>query len=131
MRGASGDAPVEDQLHVVGTPQVNVLPDDLLEQHPSLDGAVEDLGQGELRLKHGDVVADARRPVGSGERVRQARQPFAQQGVDPRRRQAVGQALHHRRVGASQDAVVQRLERDVPLGGRSAPRPSAAPARRR
>ena len=71
--GAFVDASVEDQLHVVGTSQVDVLPDDLLEQHPPLDGPVEDLGQRELRLQHGDVVAHARRPVGGGEGVRQTR----------------------------------------------------------
>ena len=63
---------------MVGTAQVEVLAHDLLEEDPPLDGAVEDLGEGELRLKHRDVVADAHRPVGGGERVRQARQPFAQ-----------------------------------------------------
>ena len=46
---ASGDASVEDQLHVVGAAEVEVLAHDLLEEDPSLDGAVEDLRQGELR----------------------------------------------------------------------------------
>ena len=50
------------------------------------------------------------------ERVRQARQPLAQQGVDLRRVQAGGDAPHARRVGATQDAVVERLEGDALLG---------------
>ena len=57
--GASGDASVEDQLHVVGTSQVDFLPDDLLEQHPALHGPVEDLDQRELGLQYRDFVADA------------------------------------------------------------------------
>ena len=82
---ASGDASVEDQLHVVGTSRVEVLAHHLFEEDASLHRTVEDLRQGELRLQDRHVAADARRPVGGGERVRQARQPLAQQGVDLRR----------------------------------------------
>ncbi|EAR22041.1 hypothetical protein NB231_06621 [Nitrococcus mobilis Nb-231] len=33
-RGAPGDAPIEDQLHLIGASEVDVLADDLLEEHP-------------------------------------------------------------------------------------------------
>ena len=54
-------------------------------------------------------------PVAGREGVRQTGQPLAQQRVDPRRRQPVGQPLHPRGVRAAQDAVVERFERDAPL----------------
>ena len=50
------------------------------------------------------------------DRMREARQPLAQQRVDLRRVQFLGQTLRQRRIGAGQDAVVQRLERDAALG---------------
>ena len=54
-------------------------------------------------------------PVADPERMRQPRQPLAQQRVDPRRRQGVRQPLDRLRVVAAQDAVVERLECDAPL----------------
>ena len=114
-RGPSRDASVEDQLHAVGPPQVEVLADRLLEEHAPLHGPVEDLGERELGLQDGDLVADPGRPVVARERVRQALEPLAQQVVDPLRRQFAGQPLSQRRVGTRQDAVVQRLEGDAAL----------------
>ena len=113
--GASGDAPVEDQLHVVGAAHVEVLAQHLFEEDPPLRRSVEDLGPSELRLQNRDVVADALLPVAGRERMRQPRQPLAQQRVHPRRRQGVRQPLHAVGVVAPQDAVVERLERDTPL----------------
>ena len=66
--------------------------------------------------QHGEFVADARRPVVARERVRQALEPLAQQVVDPLRGQRVGEFLRQRRVGAGQEAVVERLEGDAALG---------------
>ena len=113
--GASGDAPVEDQLHVVGAAHVEVLAQHLVEEDPPLRRSVEHLGPSELRLQNRDVVPDALFPVGGLEGVRQPSQPFAQQLVDLLRRQPVGQPLHRLGVRAAQDAVVERLERDAPL----------------
>ena len=75
--GALGDAPVEDELHMVGTAEVEVLAHDLLEEDPPLDGPVEHLGEGELGLEDRDVVADAGPAVRHRVRMRQARQALA------------------------------------------------------
>ena len=48
--GASADAPVEDQLHVVGSSHVEVLAHHLLEEDPSGQRSVEDLGAARIRL---------------------------------------------------------------------------------
>ena len=112
---ASVDAPVEDQLHVVGPAHVEVLAHHLLEEDPPLRGPVEDLGQSELGLENRDIVADALSPVGGREGVGQAGQPLAQQRIDLPRRQPVGQPLQAFGVRAAQDAVVERLVGDAPL----------------
>ena len=96
--GASIDASVEDQLHVVGSPHVEVLAHHLFEEGPSGQRPVEDLGAGEFGLQHRDVVVDALLPVAGRERVRQPGQPLAQQRVDPRGRQAVGVLRHAKRL---------------------------------
>ena len=114
--GASVDAPVEDQLHLVGTAHVEVLAQHLFEEDPSLHRPVEDFGAGELGLQHGDVVADALLPVAGLEGVRQPGQPLAQQRIDLVCRQSVGEPLHRLGVRAAPDAVVERLERNAPLG---------------
>ena len=115
--GASVDAPVEDQLHVVGATHVEVLAQHLFEEDPSLRRSVEHLGPSELRLQNRDIVADAPLPVAGRERMRQPRQPLAQQGIDPRC--AVSPSANRcSRVGdrrSAGDAVVERLERDAPL----------------
>ena len=59
--GAPGDAAVEDQLHLVGAADVEVLADDLLEEDAAGDRAVEDLGEGELGLQDGQRRSGSRR----------------------------------------------------------------------
>ena len=61
--GASADAPVEDQLHVVGSSHVEVLAHHLLEEDPSGHRPVEDLDARKFGLQHRDVIADALLPV--------------------------------------------------------------------
>jgi len=61
------------RLTLSGAPGVEVVPDDLFEEHPPRDRVVQHLGQGTLRLQHGNVVAVTGGPVGGGERVRQDR----------------------------------------------------------
>ena len=114
---AVDDSAVEDQAHLVGAADVEVVADDLLEEDPPRHRLVEHLGQGELGLQDRDVVAVAGGAVGGGERVRQDRQPLAQQRVDLRRSQAVADRLQRGRVVDRGEPVVQRLERNAGLGG--------------
>ncbi|GAA0730799.1 hypothetical protein GCM10010199_46590 [Dactylosporangium roseum] len=71
------DAPVEDQPDVVGAAQVEVVVDDLFEEDPSGDRFVEHLGQGELGLQDGDLIAVVGGAVRCGERMRQPAQSLA------------------------------------------------------
>ena len=75
-RGALADAPAEDQLHVIGPADVQILADHFLEENPTGSRLVQDLGQRELCLEDRYVVAVAGRAILRGKRVRQPRQPF-------------------------------------------------------
>jgi hypothetical protein len=86
---------------VVRAADVEVVADDLLEEDPPGDGLIKHLGEGELGLQDRQVVAVAGGDVIGGERVRQFAQPFAQQGVDVRRAEAVADGLQRRRVPAA------------------------------
>jgi hypothetical protein len=114
---AAHQAPVEDQRDLVGSADVEVVADDLLEEDPPGHRFVQHLGQGELGLQDGDVVAVARGPVGRAKRVRQDRQPPAQQRVDLLRSKTVADGLQRRRILDRGEPVIQRLERDAGLGG--------------
>ena len=99
---------------------VEVVPDELLEEHPPGDRPVQHLGHGELRLPDRDVVAVARGPIDGGERVRQNRQPPAQQRLDLLGAQSLADPLQPGQVsGVVQggEPVVQRGEPDPGLGG--------------
>ena len=63
--GVRADDPaVEDQLHLVGAAEVEVLADHLLEEQAAVHRPVEHLGERELGLQDRDVVAVAGLPVG-------------------------------------------------------------------
>lgn len=115
-RGTLGDAPVEDQADLLGTTQIEVLPDQFLEQMTPGHGSVEDLGAGEFGLKDRQFIAEAGGTIRGGEGLGQAGKPFAHHRVDLLRRQAVQYPLQGRRVRAPEQTVVQCLKGDPRLG---------------
>src|SRR3990172_2295555 len=68
-RGPAADAAVEDQLHLIRTPQVEVVADHLLEEHAPLHPVVEHLGERKLRLEDRKLIAIARTAVRRRERM--------------------------------------------------------------
>ena len=104
---------VEDQLQLVGSAYVEVFADDLLEEDAACHGLIEHLGQGELGLKNRNIVAITGLTVFGRKRMGQTAEPFAQEAVDLLGRQPVADRLGLLRVGAGQDAVVERLEVDA------------------
>jgi hypothetical protein len=74
---AAHQAAVKDQGDLIGSADVEVVADDLLEEHPPRHRLVEHLGQGELDLQDRQVVAVSRVAIGGGEWMRQSGQPFA------------------------------------------------------
>ncbi len=110
------DPAIEYEADPVGAADVEVLADDFFEEHPARQGPVQDLGQGELGLEDGDVVAVSGPPVRRGERVRQTGEPLADEPVDLGWVQAVTDVLEATGVGAGREAVVERFEPDPCFG---------------
>jgi hypothetical protein len=61
---------VEDQADPVRPTDIEVVADDLFEEHPAIDWFVEHLGQRELGLQDRELISVAGVPVGVTERVR-------------------------------------------------------------
>ena len=89
----TADTSLEDQGDLVGTPEIEVVTDHLLEEDPPAEGPVEGLGQGELGLEDRDVVAITGAPVRPAEWVGQETEPLTHQTID------VGGARAGRRCG--------------------------------
>lgn len=101
---------------MVGPADVEVLADDLLEEHAPLLRAVEDLRERELRLQDGGLVTQPRGAVCGRERMRQPRQPLARQGVDLGGAELTADLCQPLGILATQDAVVERFEGNALLG---------------
>ena len=114
--GLPRDAAIENELHVIGPAEVEILAHDLFEQMAACARPVEDLGQGEFRLEDRELVAIPRGTVGGGEGMRQAAEPLAHDGVDFRRIQGLGDALHAGGRVSGPDAIVERFVGDAALG---------------
>ena len=78
-RGAPSDSAIEDELHLAGPPDVQVLADDLLEEDAPVHRPVQHLRQRELGPQDRHTVAVASPAITSIERMGQSRQPLAQQ----------------------------------------------------
>src|SRR5271156_2380534 len=96
-----GYPPLEDQLHVIGPADVEVLAEHLLEEHAAGEWPVEDVGQGELSLKDRNVVTIAGCSILGCEGVRDARQPLSEQRVDLLSRESIAELLQSSGVGAA------------------------------
>jgi hypothetical protein len=119
-RSAAFQPPVEDQRDLIGAAGVEVVPDDLLEEHPPGHRPVQHLGQRELGLPDRDLIPVAGGPVRRGERVRQDRQPLAQQRIDLVWAEPIAdplQPLGIGRVVEGGEAVIQCGEPDPRLRG--------------
>lgn len=114
-RCAPADPAIEDQRHLAGPTDVQVLSDDLLEEDAPGHRPIQHLRQRELGLQDRHAVAVAGAAITPIERMGQPRQPLAQQPVDLLVVQSIADALQRLGVGAGQHPVVQRLELDATL----------------
>src|SRR6516225_6589851 len=105
--GARVDPPVEDQLHLVGTAQVEVFANDFLEEDSAAQRAIQDLSQGKLGLENGQVVAVASGAILRGKGMGQAGQPAAQELIDLLGSELFTDGLLG--ISTGSEAVVQRL----------------------
>ena len=71
------DSPLEDELYVVGTTQIEVFANDFFKEDTAAQGTIQNLGQGKLGLENGQVVAVASGAILRGKGMGQAGQPAA------------------------------------------------------
>ena len=114
--GSLGYSVLKDELDVVGSTEIEVLADLFLEENSAMHWWIQDLGDGELDLGHGNVVTIAGRLLLHRERTRETALPLPEEFVDSLRSQAVGQLLHPSWVIALQDPVGQFLVANAFLG---------------
>src|ERR1700726_1539865 len=81
-RRAAAHLAVEHQAHLAGAADIEVLADHLFEENAPGHRLVEYLGERELGLQDGEVVAIAGGAIAGRKRMRQASQPFAQQAIN-------------------------------------------------
>ena len=103
---------IKDQLHLARSADVEILPDDFLEEHPTRYRPVQHLRQREFRLQDGDLVTVSGLAIRGRERMRQLAQPLPQQGIDLVRAQAITDCLQPLGIVTAQHSIVERLETD-------------------
>jgi hypothetical protein len=96
-------------LHLVGATDVEIVANDLLEEFSTVDGTVEDLGETDLHLKDGKLVAVPGGAVFGGEGMWQSFEPTAKEGVDVVGAEGTANLLQCFRVLAAEETVVERL----------------------
>lgn len=70
------------QLHLFGSAQIDIFPDDFLKEAASADGSIPDLGERKLRLQDRQLVAVTGSAAFGPKGMRQPAQPFAKKGLD-------------------------------------------------
>ena len=65
---AARDPTIEDQLHLIGPADVEILADDLFEEAAPGDGTIKDLGQRELGLQDRELIPIPGGAMGPGKR---------------------------------------------------------------
>ena len=77
-RGAAADSTIKNQLHLTGPADIQILPNDFLEEGPPGDRAVQNLGERKLGLQNRDLLPVTGLPIFGGKWVRQLAEPFPQ-----------------------------------------------------
>ena len=81
-RSAPGDPALEKELDPIGTANVEVVTDDLLEKLAATQGTVEDLCEADLHLKDRELVLESGFSVSAVEGMWQPLEPFAEEDFD-------------------------------------------------
>jgi hypothetical protein len=81
-RRVASNFAAEEELDAIRPPEIEVVAQDFLEEVPTLQGSVEDVGHAELELPDRQLVAIAGGPVLAGERMREASKPAPEEAID-------------------------------------------------
>src|ERR1700704_115684 len=104
------EAERKQQVDAVGTPEVEVLADDGLEEVPALDRAIEYLSQADFELAEGQLVIVAGRAFVGGHRPREPLRPAVEEPLNVGGAERIADGLQRGRVGAGQEPVVEALK---------------------
>jgi len=115
--GVAADLAAEDDLHVGGPAEVEVVGDERFEEAAGVAGCVEHDGAGDLDLAHRALPPVAGVPIRLAQRQRQAGQPALDEDVDRAGPEPVADRLEHGGVGAGGEPVGQLAEGQPGLGG--------------
>ena len=77
-----GHAPIEDQLDLLGTADIQVFANHILEENPAADRTVQHLSQGQLDLQDRDLVSVSGLSVSGRKGVGQSTEPFSKEDID-------------------------------------------------
>jgi hypothetical protein len=73
---------VKDELHLLGTTDVQVFLDHVFKEDASADRSIQYLGKRKFDLEDGKLITLSGLTVLAGEGVGESSQPFAQEGID-------------------------------------------------
>ena len=108
-RRASCDLTVDDQRHLLGASQIEMVPDGGLEAGPAVDGPIEHCGVGDLHLSRREVPVEPGCPVSVDQWAGQPGQPLLQAGTEMTGRELLAQPVRRRWILDRSQPVVDRL----------------------
>src|SRR6266508_3143195 len=114
---AFGDPAVEDDLHLIGASQIQVVSDDSLEESAGSARGVEHDGARYLDLTHRQLPPIARRTISGGERGRDDRSPTVEEGLEVGGAETVTDLLQGGRIITGGEPGGQLAEADASLDG--------------
>jgi hypothetical protein len=105
---AFDDSAAKDERHLVGTTEIEVVADDFLEEDPSGERAIQDLGEGERCLEDREVIAVATSPaIRPGEGMGKDSKPLSGEAVDLGGVEAITDGLEAPGLFAGSEPIVE------------------------
>jgi len=92
-RRSSTHFTIKNKLYLTGATDVEILPDNLLEEHAPCNGTIEHLSEGELRWQDRDFLTVPSPAISRRKRMRQLPQPFPEKSIDFLRLEPVANRL--------------------------------------
>ena len=98
----------EEELHVIGPPQVEILANDTCEKLPPAQRPIADLREADVERQERQLIAEAPRLVDRQEGERDLRLPAGEERLDIGLAQRLADRLEHVGLRAAETPVIQR-----------------------
>ena len=106
-RRGAGDLARKEQLDLTGSPEVEILANDRLEELAASQRTGEDLGHTDFHLEDRQLIGEPGGAMGGRQGQGELGLPPGEDGLDLGRRKRVARLLHRCRIGTPQEAIVQ------------------------